>query len=120
MPDKIGGDHMAVLITVPDLIHFLGNLDWWKDETSPNLEEVALRQLPKKYQNKSLKELQVRERTGCNVIGYKDAEGNQHINPDANHSLSVRGETHYSRHETEHKKIKQNLSVRLVCFSIPF
>lgn len=91
MPDKIGGDHMAALLTVPDLIHFLGNLDWWKDETSPNLEEVALRQLPKKYQNKSLKELQVRERTGCNVIGYKDAEGNQHINPDANHSLSADG-----------------------------
>ena len=53
MPDKIGGDHMAALLTVPDLIHFLGNLDWWKHETSLNLEEVALRQLPKKYQNKS-------------------------------------------------------------------
>jgi voltage-gated potassium channel len=91
MPDKIGGDHMVALLTVPDLIHFLGNLDWWKDETSPNLEEVALRQLPKEYQNKSLKELQVRERTGCNVIGYKDAEGNQHINPDANHSLPADG-----------------------------
>ena len=82
---------MAALPTVHDLIHFLGNLDWWKDETSPNLEEVALRQLPKKHQNKSLKELQVRERMGCNVIGCKYAEGNQHINPDANHSLSADG-----------------------------
>ncbi len=73
MPDKIGGDHMAALLTVPDLINFLGNLDWWKDDTSPNVEEVVLRQLPKKYQNKSLAELQLRELTGCNVIGYKDA-----------------------------------------------
>ncbi|MDA8948748.1 potassium channel family protein [Flavobacteriaceae bacterium] len=58
MPDKIGGDYMAALLTVPDLIHFLGALDWWPDEISPNVEEVSLSKIPKDYQNKSLAEIQ--------------------------------------------------------------
>jgi voltage-gated potassium channel len=28
MPDKIGEDYMAALLTVPDLIHFIVALDW--------------------------------------------------------------------------------------------
>jgi len=91
MPDKIGGDYMAALLTVPDLIHFLGALDWWPDEISPNVEEVSLSKIPKAYQNKSLAEIQFRKKTGCNVIGYQDENGKQVINPDANHSLSAQG-----------------------------
>lgn len=91
MPDKIGGDYMAALLTVPDLIHFLGNLDWWKDEISPNVEEVDLSKVPETYHNKTLAEMDLRKRTGCNVIGYRDENGKQFINPDANLSLSTQG-----------------------------
>jgi voltage-gated potassium channel len=79
------------LLTVPDLIHFLGNLDWWKDENSPNVEEVTLSKIPKQFQNKTLAELELRKRTGCNVIGYRDEQGKQFINPDASLSLSTQG-----------------------------
>jgi len=82
---------MAALLTVPYLIHFLETLDWWKDETSPNVEEVKLNQLPKKFQNKTLEELELRERTGCNVIGYRDEKGKQFINPEAKRILSADG-----------------------------
>lgn len=91
MPDKIGGDYMAALLTVPDLIHFLGNLDWWKDEISPNVEEVDLSKVPETYHNKTLAEMNLRKRTGCNVIGYRDENGKQFINPDASLSLSTQG-----------------------------
>jgi voltage-gated potassium channel len=91
MPDKIGGDYMAALLTVPDLIHFLGNLDWWQDEKSPNVEEVNLDKIPKEYQNKTLAEMQLRKKSGCNVIAYRDEDGKQFINPDANTSLSTKG-----------------------------
>jgi voltage-gated potassium channel len=91
MPDKIGGDYMAALLTVPDLIHFLGNLDWWKDEISPNVEEVDLSKVPETYHNKTLAEMDLRKRTGCNVIGYRDENGKQFINPDASLSLSIQG-----------------------------
>jgi len=82
---------MAALLTVPYLIHFLETLDWWKDETSPNVEEVKLNQLPKKFQNKTLEELELRERTGYNVIGYRDEKGKQFINPEAKRILSADG-----------------------------
>lgn len=91
MPDKIGGDYMAALLTVPDLIHFLGNLDWWKDEISPNVEEVDLSKVPETYHNKTLAEMDLRKRTGCNVIGYRDENGKQFTNPDASLSLSIQG-----------------------------
>ena len=91
MPDKIGGDYMAALLTVPDLIHFLGNLDWWKDEISPNVEEVDLSKVPETYHNKTLAEMDLRKRTGCNVIGYRDENGKQFINPDTSLSLSTQG-----------------------------
>ena len=91
MPYKIGGDYMAALLTVPDLIHFLGNLDWWQDEKSPNVEEVDLDKIPKEYQNKTLAEMQLRKKSGCNVIAYRDEDGKQFINPDANTSLSTKG-----------------------------
>ena len=35
--------------------------------------------------------MELRKRTGCNVIGNCDPHGNQIINPDANHTLSVDG-----------------------------
>ena len=82
---------MAALLTVPDLIHFLGNLDWWKDEISPNVKEVDLSEIPQEYQNKTLVEMELRKRTGCNVIGYRDENGKQSINPDASLSLSTQG-----------------------------
>ena len=47
MPDKIGGDHMASLLMVPDLIRFLEELSWL-DQDSSNLEEIAIDALPKK------------------------------------------------------------------------
>jgi voltage-gated potassium channel len=91
MPDKIGGDYMAALLTVPDLIHFLSALDWWQEETSPNVEELKLNAIPQKFQNKSLAEMELRKHTNCNVIGYRDAKGKQYINPDAHMVLESEG-----------------------------
>ena len=91
MPDKIGGDYMAALLTVPDLIHFLGTLDWWQEDTSPNVEELKLSLIPKNYQQKSLAQMGLRKHTGCNVIGYRDGKGKQYINPDANLVLDAEG-----------------------------
>ena len=35
--------------------------------------------------------MNLRTKTGCNVIGYRDESGNQIINPNANRVLSVFG-----------------------------
>jgi voltage-gated potassium channel len=82
MPDKVGGNHMASLIVTPDLVEFVERLSIeGKHET--NLEEIAVDDLPQEFINKTLLDLDMRKKTGCSVIGFKDANNEYTINPDA-------------------------------------
>ena len=87
MPDKIGGDHMAALLTVPDLVRFIDTLSKWEADENPCLEEVSIDRLPPAYLHKTLAELNLRNATGCNVVGARDVTGKQTINPDAGLTL---------------------------------
>jgi len=107
MPDKIGGDYMAALLTVPDLIYFLGALNWWEKEAQPNIEEVSLNKIPSKFQQKSLAELALRKVTGCNVIGYRNEKGNLLVNPDSELILSAKGKLIILGSSTAIKKLNQ-------------
>lgn len=82
MPDKIGGSHMASLIVTPDLMEFVDKLTI-QDKNSTNLEEISVNTLPKEFINKTLLDLNVRKKTGCSVIGFKNAQNEYVINPDA-------------------------------------
>lgn len=86
LPDNIGGDHMASLVVVPDLIEFIDNLSIVGKDTI-NLEEVAVEVLYDLTTPKSIKDLGFRHETGCTVIGYKSPEGEYTINPDVNQLL---------------------------------
>ena len=86
LPDRIGGDHMASLVVVPDLLEFVDNLSIVGNQNI-NIEEIAVEQLYDTNQQKTILELDLRKHTGCNVIGYKDENGNYHINPEADHKL---------------------------------
>ena len=86
LPDRIGGDHMASLVVVPDLLEFVDNLSIIGNQ-SINIEEVAVEQLYDTSKQKTILELDLRKKTGCNVIGYKDENGNYHINPEADQKL---------------------------------
>jgi len=82
MPDKIGGNHMASLIVTPDLVEFVERISIeGKDET--NLEEISADNIPERFLNKSLIELNIRKETGCLVIGFKTADNKYIINPGA-------------------------------------
>ncbi len=81
MPDKIGGNHMASLIVTPDLVEFVERISIEGKETT-NLEEIAVNNLPDEFINKTLLDLDLRRKTGCSVIGYKDANSEYVINPD--------------------------------------
>ncbi len=86
LPDRIGGDHMASLVVVPDLLEFVDNLSIVGNQNI-NIEEIAVEQLYDTNQQKTILELDLRKHTGCNVIGYKDENGNYHINPEADQKL---------------------------------
>ena len=87
LPDKIGGDHMASLVVVPDLLEFIDNLSIIGNG-SINIEEIAAEELYDTSVIKTIQDLQLRKNTGCSVIGYKSESGEYVINPEASQKLA--------------------------------
>ncbi len=88
LPDMIGGDHMASLVVVPDLIEFIDNLHI-VGETNINIEEVEVEKLYDTSNVKTIKDLDLRRKTGCTVIGFKDVSGEYMVNPEAELRLTA-------------------------------
>ncbi|MGB0892566.1 MAG: potassium channel family protein [Flavobacteriaceae bacterium] len=88
MPDKLGGAHMASLVVTPDVIEFVDRLTI-EGDTTANLEEIAINNLPKEYLDKTILDLDLRKKTGCTVIGYRTPEKEYIINPDASVKLTA-------------------------------
>jgi len=86
LPDRIGGDHMASLVVIPDLIEFIDNLGI-VGERNINIEEVKVEQLYDTKHVKTIRELDLRKKTGCTVIGFKDVNGEYLVNPEADTKL---------------------------------
>lgn len=86
MPDKIGGDHMASLVVMPDLITFMDKLSV-EGENTTNLEEVAIEDFSNQIECNSLRDLDLRRKTGCTIIGYISPDGEYTINPEADLKL---------------------------------
>lgn len=82
MPDKIGGDHMASLVVMPDLVTFMEQLSVEGEHTT-NLEEVAIEDFSDQVDCNSLRDLDLRRKTGCTIIGYIAPDGEYIINPEA-------------------------------------
>ncbi|WP_299111847.1 potassium channel protein [uncultured Winogradskyella sp.] len=86
LPDKIGGDHMASLVVIPDLVEFIDNLGI-VGERNINVEEVKVEQLYDTKNVKTIRDLDLRKKTGCTVIGFKDDNGDYIVNPEADTKL---------------------------------
>jgi voltage-gated potassium channel len=82
MPDKIGGAHMASLVMKPDVIEFL---DYITGQGGDNikLEEITFENLSSNYKNKTIRDLEIRNKSGANIVGFKTALGDYIINPSA-------------------------------------
>lgn len=80
LPDKIGGTHMATLVSKPDVIEFIDYLSGEEGE-SINMESVPYDELPTGIRDKSLTEVMTWKKTGVNCIGIKNFEGKFIINP---------------------------------------
>ncbi len=80
MPDKIGGAHMASLVLKPDVIEFI---DYITGQGGPeiNLEEITFDNLPEPLRNKTIKDLEIRNKSGANIVGFKKGNGEYVINP---------------------------------------
>ncbi|WP_028377784.1 potassium channel family protein [Leeuwenhoekiella sp. MAR_2009_132] len=82
MPDKIGGDHMASLVVVPDLVEFLDNLQV-TTAGRVNVQEITYEAVCPDHVTRTIRDIDLRNRTGCSIIGYKSPQGDYVINPEA-------------------------------------
>lgn len=87
LPDKIGGDHMASLVVIPGLMEFIDNLSI-VGKSNINIEEIAVEKLYNTKKAQTIKDLDLRKKTGCTVIGYKDENGEYLVNPEAELELA--------------------------------
>ncbi|WP_345163140.1 potassium channel protein [Algibacter aquimarinus] len=87
LPDKIGGDHMASLVVVPGLMEFIDNLSI-VGKSNINIEEIDVEKLYNTRRIKTIRDLDLRKKTGCTVIGYKDENGEYIVNPEAELELA--------------------------------
>ncbi len=80
MPDRIGGQRMAKLVAQPDVVEFL---DYIMLQSSENvaLEEVSCNMLNSCFEGKSIRELDIRNESGANIIGLKHSDKSFLINP---------------------------------------
>ena len=90
LPDNIGGDHMASLVVMPDLITFMDQLSV-EGENTTNLEEVEIADFKDQTSTLSIKDLDLRRITGCTIIGYVSPDGKYIINPEPELQLEPKG-----------------------------
>lgn len=80
MPDSIGGQRMAKLVTQPDVIEFLDYIILpTPDEVY--IEEISCKNLDTCLAEKSIGEWAIRQKTGANIIGLKTKNNEFIVNP---------------------------------------
>lgn len=111
MPEGVGGGHMASLVVNPNTVEFLEHLSV-EGSSSINLEEIELSELIGKASSCSLNELEIRQQTGCTVIGIRDPEGNYQINPASDLVLAARSKLFVLGTAEQIKSLNQLLDER--------
>ncbi|MFP4663111.1 MAG: potassium channel family protein [Bacteroidales bacterium] len=87
MPAKTGGQRMAKLVAQPDVVEFMDYvLLQTVNETS--IEELSCKDLLSDNDEKSIRELRIRQDTGANIIGIRRSDGTYLVNPGPDTSIT--------------------------------
>ncbi len=79
MPDILGGNHMAQLVSTPDIVEFLNQINI-QGNNEVNLEEIGFKNIPDNCKYKSIKDVK-NQFENCSIIGYKSPDNEYFINP---------------------------------------
>lgn len=80
MPEQIGGFYMATLISKPGAVEFFSFIT--SELTNDvGFEEILYAQLKPEFQDKPIRDLDVRSKTGVNIIAYRNGDGTYSVNP---------------------------------------
>ena len=88
MPEKIGGTHMATLVMEPDIMDFISQLTGQDSDISISFEEFSLDNAAIGDMELTIKDLDIRNKSGANVIGLKTGNGKFIVNPPADAKLT--------------------------------
>lgn len=88
MPDKIGGEHMASLLITPDIVEFVDHITL-EGTKQINILEIYTDRFPAHFIEKKIEDLQIFPKTGCKIVGYKNAQGIYTINPDESKTIEA-------------------------------
>jgi voltage-gated potassium channel len=80
MSDKIGGQRMAKLVAQPDVVEFM-ELILLQSVDNVVLDEISCEHLSPSFAGKSIRELDIRNNSGANIIGLKREDNSYMINP---------------------------------------
>lgn len=86
MPERVGGIHMASIVSQPDVVHFLQQISV-RGDADTNLVEVVCSSLPGVATNSTIADLDIRRLTGANIVGFKTPGGEYIVNPSADTKL---------------------------------
>lgn len=87
MPDRIGGQRMAKLVSQPDVVEFIENI-LLQQSRDVQLLEVSCQDFQDENIQKPIRDLKVREKTGANLVGLKTGEGFFIFNPSPDVEIS--------------------------------
>lgn len=110
MPDRVGGAHMASLVMKPDVMEFIDFITA-EGGDNINLEEVSFDKPLEEMINKTLKDLEIRNKSGANIIGFKTAMGEYVVNPSADTKIIPHSKIFVLGTPDQIKKLKELLIV---------
>ena len=109
MPDKVGGAHMASLVLKPDVVEFIDYITA-QGENNINLEEFTFTDLREELRNKTIADIDVRSKSGANIIGFKTDGGEFIVNPSPDTKIIPNAKLFVLGTNEQIKKLKELLS----------
>lgn len=80
MPERMGGFYMATVVNKPGTVEFFDRItNEWESEV--HIEEISYQAIKSGFKDKTLGEMKINEKTGANIIGFRDEHGKYIINP---------------------------------------
>lgn len=111
-PNLVGGAHLAHNLMNPGVMNFLDHLSVG-GSSATNIEEILVDQLPSKWSTCNIRDLEIRQETGCTVIGYVCEQGNLTINPAPDFSVEPHSKLYVLGNDAQIEKLQKWFEVNM-------
>jgi voltage-gated potassium channel len=109
MSDKLGGQRMARLIAEPDVVEFLDHI-LIQQKSDVGITEISFADMGVVFNCKTIRELEVRESSGVNIIGLRLANGEYVLNPSPDMEINSNDKLFVLGNNEQFDKLKAVLS----------